>query len=77
MFTDDAHLAVLEHVDVVDEATCRDPLRNQADKLRINPRHQEWMALVIYDNILVTSIVDGAIRLHHLSEASPNQFLVM
>ena len=76
-FTDDTHLAVLAHVDIVDEAADRDPLRNQMDKLGVNSRYQILVTMLTPNDILVTRIVDGAIRLHQRPEALTNQLLVV
>ena len=75
-FTDDAYLTMLAHVNVVDEAAGHYPLRNQMDKLGINARYHVLVTLVTPNDILVTSKIDWAKRLHHAPEALANQLLV-
>ena len=76
MFTNDAHLTMLVHINVVDETSGSDPLWNQIDKLGVNARHHVLVTLVTPDNILVTCKVNWANRLHHAPEALSNQLFV-
>ena len=76
MFANDAYLAVLAQVNVVDEAARNDTLRQLVDKLRYDPSHLVLVALVTPHHILVTSKTDRAVPFHHPSEALANQFLI-